>query len=63
MEGKTLEHGEGRAAAGAVETDEVAAAPGAEQAPPSCCVSQTVVREGREVTVCVATCCGANQAA
>ncbi len=31
--------------------------------PESCCVFETVVREGREVVVCVATCCGAAPAA
>jgi hypothetical protein len=33
------------------------------QEPLPCCVLQTVEREGREVTVCVATCCGADEAA
>jgi hypothetical protein len=32
------------------------------QGPLPCCVLQTVEREGREVTVCVATCCDAPQA-
>ena len=35
--------------------------PGEEPLP--CCVLRTVEREGREVVVCVATCCGATQAA
>jgi hypothetical protein len=33
------------------------------QEPLPCCVLQTVERDGREVTVCVATCCDATQAA
>jgi hypothetical protein len=33
------------------------------QEPLPCCVLQTEVREGREVTVCVATCCEATEAA
>ncbi len=33
------------------------------QEPLPCCVLKTVEREGREVTVCVATCCGAAEAA
>ena len=33
------------------------------QEPLPCCVLRTVEREGREVTVCVATCCDATQAA
>lgn len=34
--------------------------PGEEPLP--CCVLQTVEREGREVTICVATCCDVTQA-
>ena len=33
------------------------------QEPLPCCVLRTVEREGREVTVCVATCCDATQSA
>ena len=56
MEGETLKtQGDGADARGRV------LEPGQEPLP--CCVLQTVEREGREVTVCVATCCDATQAA
>jgi hypothetical protein len=60
----------GVAAAGARDAEDVrGAAPdeagegGAAGAEGSCCVLETVVREGRVETVCVATCCGADEAA
>ena len=56
MEGETLEAQEVRP-----EVEGRVLEPGQEPLP--CCVLRTVEREGREVTVCVATCCDAPQAA
>jgi hypothetical protein len=56
MEGETTETRETRAGAGGRVVE-----PGREPLP--CCVLQTVERDGRQVTICVATCCDATQAA
>jgi len=56
MEGETLKTQEVGA-----EVEGKVLEPGQEPLP--CCVLRTVEREGREVTVCVATCCGAAEAA
>jgi len=56
MEGETLKTQE----AGAGVEGKVLE-PGQEPLP--CCVLRTVEREGREVTVCVATCCDSAEAA
>ncbi|HWS88918.1 MAG TPA: hypothetical protein VN282_18230 [Pyrinomonadaceae bacterium] len=56
MQGETLETPEPRA-----EAEGKVLEPGQEPLP--CCVLRTVEREGREVTVCVATCCDAAEAA
>ena len=56
MEGETLQTQEPRA-----DVEGRVLEPGQEPLP--CCVLRTVEREGREVTVCVATCCGAAEAA
>jgi len=53
MESKTLESTEAQASGGAVAAPE-------ESSAASCCVLETVVREGRVETVCVATCCDAS---
>ncbi len=59
MEGKAPEAEERAAGAPGEESGPGAAAEAAD----SCCVFETTVSEGRTVTVCVATCCGAAPAA
>ena len=54
MDGETLEKREARP-----EVEGRVLGPGEEPLP--CCVLRTVEREGREVTVCVATCCDATR--
>ena len=64
MESKTTKAAEAAAGAGATaDAREQDGAPGKAPASDSCCVFETRVKEGRVVTECVATCCGAAPAA